>query len=149
MTASERTACDRLVARLVSYGEPRGFCGRWRVGLMLLQKTYGGYRRGEETRDLPVDGIRRELVEHGQQGQFYGHLSFHIGAHLLGWPGRLGSWFMNQVDEKQAATGRMESTVEVRDNVAAWACAEVLIDRSRRRMTRREAAKCLRGILAE
>jgi hypothetical protein len=56
---------------------------------------------------------------------------------------------MHQVDVRQAATGRMESVVEVRDNVAAFACAEVLLDRSRRRISRREAAERLRETLAE
>jgi hypothetical protein len=60
----------------------------------------------------------------------------------------MASWFMNEVDVKQAATGRMESAVEVRDNVAAGACADVLIERSRRKITRREAAGRLREILA-
>ena len=61
----------------------------------------------------------------------------------------LASWFMHQEDMRQAATGRMESVVEIRDNVAALACAEVLLDRSRRRITRREAAERLREILAQ
>jgi hypothetical protein len=43
----------------------------------------------------------------------------------------------------------MESAVEIKDNVAAFACAEVLLDRSRRRISRREAAERLREILAE
>ena len=50
---------------------------------------------------------------------------------------------------QQAATGRMESAVEIRDNVAAFACGEVLLDRSRRRISRREAAERLREILAK
>ena len=56
---------------------------------------------------------------------------------------------MHQVDVRQAATGRMELAVEIRDNVAAFACVEVLLDRSRRRISRREAAERLREILAE
>ena len=87
-------------------------------------------------------------MAHGQAGQFYRHLYFHIGCRFLGWPGRLASSFMHRVDVKQAATGRMESVVEIRDNVAAFACAEVLMDRSRRRISRREAAERLREILA-
>jgi hypothetical protein len=43
----------------------------------------------------------------------------------------------------------LESEVEIRDNVAAFACAEVLLDRSWRRISRREAAERLREILAE
>jgi hypothetical protein len=50
---------------------------------------------------------------------------------------------------RQAATGRTESVVEIRDNVAAFACAEVLLDRSRRKISRREAAQRLRDVLAE
>jgi hypothetical protein len=56
---------------------------------------------------------------------------------------------MHQVDVKQAATGRMESAVEIKDNMAAFACAKVLLDRSRRMLSRREAAERLREILAE
>jgi hypothetical protein len=56
---------------------------------------------------------------------------------------------MHQVDVRQAAMGRMESTAEIRDNVAAFACVDVLLDRSRRKITRREAAERLREILAE
>jgi hypothetical protein len=56
---------------------------------------------------------------------------------------------MHQWDVRQAATGRMESAVEIRDNVAAFACVEVLLDRSRRKISRRETAERLREILAE
>ena len=146
---SERTACDRLVGRLVSYGEPEGVCSRLGMGMFLLRRVYEGYLSGEASRELPVDGIKEGLVAHGQAGQFYRHLYFHIGCRFLGWPGMLASWFMHQVDVRQAATGRMESAVEIRDNVAAFACAEVLLDRSRRRISRREAAERLREILAE
>jgi len=84
---SERTACDRLVGRLVSYGEPEGVCSRLGMGMFLLRRVYEGYLSGEATRDLPVDGIKEGLVAHGQAGQFYRHLYFHIGCRLLGWPG--------------------------------------------------------------
>lgn len=117
--------------------------------MLLLRRVYEGYLSGEASRKLPVDGIKEGLVAHGQAGQFYRHLYFHIGCRFLGWPGMLASWFTHQVDVGQAATGRMESAVEVRDNVAAFACAEVLLDRSRRRISRREAAERLREILAE
>jgi hypothetical protein len=146
---SERTACDRLVGRLVSYGEPEGVCSRLGMGMFLLRRVYEGYLSGEAARELPVDGIKEGLVAHGQAGQFYRHLYFHIGCRFLGWPGMLASWFMHQADVRQAATGRMESAVEIRNNVAAFACVEVLLDRSRRRISRREAAKRLREILAE
>jgi len=56
---------------------------------------------------------------------------------------------MHQVDVRQAAMGRMESAVEARGNVAAFACTEVLLGRSRRRISRREAAARLWEILAE
>ena len=84
-----------------------------------------------------------------RRGSFTGIYIFKLGAGFLGWLGMLASYFMHQVDMRQAATGRMESMVEIRDNVAALACAEVLLDRSRRRITRREAAERLREILAE
>jgi hypothetical protein len=71
-----QTACDGLVRRLVSWGELEGMLGRWRMGFYLLGKAYGGYKAGEATRDLPVDGIKAELVAHGQAGQFYRHLYF-------------------------------------------------------------------------
>jgi len=146
---SKRTACDRLVGRLVSYGEPEGVCSRLGMGTFLLKRSYEGYLSGQEARKLPVDGIKKGLVAHGQAGQFFRHLYFHIGCRFLGWPGMLASWFMHRVDVRQAATGRMESVVEVRDNVAAFACVEVLLDRSRRRISRREAGRRLREILAE
>ena len=119
------------------------------VGMFLLRRVYEGYLSGEATQELPVDGIKEGLVAHGQAGQFYRHLYFHIGCRFLGWPGRLASWLMHQVDVKQAATGRMESAVEIKDNMAAFACAKVLLDRSRRMLSRREAAERLREILAE
>jgi hypothetical protein len=146
---SERTACDRLVGRLVSYGEPEGFFGRLGMGILLLRRVYEGYLSGKVTRDLPVDGIKERFVAHGQAGQFYRHLHFHIACRFLGWPGMLASWFMHQMDMRQAAMGRLESVVEVRDNVAAFACAEILLDRSRRKLSRRETAERLREILAE
>ena len=117
--------------------------------MFLLRRVYEGYLSGEATRDLPVDGIQEGLVAHGQAGQFYRHLYFHIGCRFLGWPGMLASWFMHQWDVRQAAMGRTESEVEIRDNVAAFACGEVLLDRSRRRISRREAAERLLEILAE
>src|SRR6185436_7358545 len=101
---SERTACDRLVGRLVSYGEPEGVCSRLGMGMFLLRRVYEGYLSGEATRELPVDGIKEGLVAHGQAGQFYRHLYFHIGCRFLGWPGMLASWFMHEVDVRQAAT---------------------------------------------
>lgn len=146
---SEQTACERLVRRLVSYGEPEGVFNRLGVGLLLLRRVYRGYFSGQVARKLPVDGIKEGLVANGQEGQFYRHLYFHIGCRLLGWPGMLASWFMHQVDVRQAAMGRMESAVEIRGNVAAFACVEVLLNRSRRRISRREAAERLREILAE
>ena len=146
---SERTACDRLVGRLVSYGEPEGVWSRLGMGMVMLRRAYEGYLSGKATRELPVNGIKEGLVAHGQAGQFYRHLYFHIGCRFLGWPGMLASWFMHQVDVRQAETGRMESAVEVRNNMAAFACVEVLLDRSRRRISRREAADRLGKILAE
>jgi hypothetical protein len=131
----------------VSYGEPEPVCSRLAMGIFLLRRVYEGHLSGKATRELPVDGIKEELVAHGQAGQFYRHLYFHIGCRFLGWPGMFASWLMHQVDVRQAATGRMESAVEVKDNVAAFACAEVLLDRSRRRLSRRETAERLRDIL--
>ena len=145
---SERTACDRLVGRLVSCGELEGVCSRLEMGMFLLRRVYEEHLSEEATRQLPVDGIKDGLVAHGQAGQFYRHLYFHIGCRFLGWPGMLVSWLMHQVDVRQAAAGRLESVVEVKDNVAAFACAEVLLDRSRRRISRREATERLREILA-
>src|SRR4029079_9897458 len=113
---SERTSCDRLVRRLVSYGEPKGVCGRLKIGLFLLRGVYEEYLSGKATRELPVDGIKKGLVAHGQAGQFYRHLCFHIGCRCLGWPVMLASWLMHQVDLRQAATGRMESAIEMKDN---------------------------------
>ena len=107
---SERTACDRLVGRLVSYGEPEGVRSRLGMGMFLLRRVYEGYLSGEATRELPVDGIKEGLVAHGQAGQFYRHLYFHIGCRFLGWPGMLASWFMHQVDVRQAATGSSGSS---------------------------------------
>jgi len=148
-TVNEQTACDRLVARLVRYGEPEGVCSRLGLGLFFLRRAYEGSLSENATRQLLVDGIKHSLVAHGQAGQFYRHLQFHIGCRFLGWPGMLASWFMHQVDVRQAAAGRLESAVEVRGNEAAFACAEVLLDRSRRRISRREAAARLREILTD
>jgi hypothetical protein len=117
--------------------------------MFLLRQVYEEYLSGEAMWELPIDGIKKVLVAHGQAGQFYRHLYFHIGCRFLGWPGMLASWFMHQVDVRQAAMGRMESVAEISDNVAAFACAEVLLDRSRRQISRREAAERLREILAE
>jgi hypothetical protein len=116
--------------------------------MSLLRRAYQGFLAGKATRKIPVDGIKEELVAHGQAGQFYRHLYFHIGCRFLGWPGMLASWFMHQVDVKQAAAGRMESAVEARGNIAALACAEILLDQSRRKLSRQEAAVRLREILA-
>jgi len=83
------------------------------------------------------------------RGSFTGICIFILGAGFLDGPGRSRSWLMHQVDVRQAATGRMESAVEIKDNVAAFACAKVLVDRSRRSISRREGAERLQEILAE
>jgi hypothetical protein len=57
--ASERTACDRLVGRLVRYGEPEGVLSRLGIGMFLLRRVYEGYLSGEATRELPVDGVKK------------------------------------------------------------------------------------------
>ena len=66
--------------------------------MFLLGRVYQGYFSGDAAQKLPVDGIKEELVTHGQGGQFYRHLYFHIGCRFLGWPGMLASWFMHQED---------------------------------------------------
>jgi hypothetical protein len=143
-----RTACDRLVGRLLYYGKPRPIWGRWTMGMLLLGRAYEGFLSGKASRRLPVDGIKDSLVAHGQSGQFYRHLHFHVGCRFLGWPGILASRLMHQVDVLQAARGRLESVVEARGNIAAFACADVLLDGSRRMLSRRETAAKLRQILA-
>jgi hypothetical protein len=57
------------------------------MGMYLLRRMYEGDLSGEATRELPVDGIKEELVACGQAGQFYRHLYFHIGCRFLGGPG--------------------------------------------------------------
>jgi hypothetical protein len=146
---SEQTACQRLVGRLVRYGEPEGVCSRLGTGMLLLRRAHEASLSGEATRELSVDGIKKQLVAHGQEGQFYRHLNFHIGCRFLGWPGMLASWFMHQLDVRQAAAGRRESAAEVSGNLAALACADVLLDRSQRRISRRDTEQRLREILAE
>jgi len=84
---SERTACDRLVGRLVSYGEPEGVYSRLGMGMFLLRRVYEGYLSGEAARELPVDGIKEGLVAHGQAGSFTGICIFILGAGFLGGPG--------------------------------------------------------------
>ena len=91
----------------MSYGEPKGVCGRLGMGMYLLGRVYEGYLSGKAARELPVDGIKEELVAHGQAGQFYRHLYFLIGCRFLGWLGMLASWFMHQVDVRQVAAGRI------------------------------------------
>src|SRR4029078_3856284 len=93
---SERTACDRLVGRLVSYGEPEGVCSRLGMGMFLLRRCMKGTCPERRRGISPVDGIKEGLVAHGQAGQFYRHLYFHIGCRFLGWPGMLASWFMHE-----------------------------------------------------
>ena len=146
---SEPTACESLVRRLLNYGERKGFCSRLGTGMLLLRRAYEGSLSGEVTRELPVDGIKKQLVAHGQEGQLYRHLYFHIGCRFLGWPGMLASWLMRQHDIRQAASGRKESAAEVRGNLAALACAEVLLDRSQRRISRQDTKERLLEILAE
>ena len=67
------------------------------------------------------------------------------------------SWVAWEARELAYASGGCEtggdgtegSAVEIKDNMAAFACAKVLLDRSRRMLSRREAAERLREILAE
>jgi len=147
--AIEPTACERLVGRLVKYAEPGGIWSRLKTGVSLLRHAYEGSLSGKAQRELPVDGIKRQLVAHGQEGQFYRHLYFHIGCRFLGLPGILASRLMHHQDVRQAVSGRRESAAEVRGNLAAFACAMVLLDRSRRRISQLDAEEQLREILAE
>ena len=81
---SKRTTCDRLVQRLISYGEPEGVCNRLGMGMFLVRRAY---LLGEETRELPVDGIKEGLVTHGQAGSSTGICTFILVAAFLGGPG--------------------------------------------------------------
>ena len=81
---SERTTCDRLVGRLVSYGEPEGVCSRLGMGMFLLRRVYEGYLSGEATRDLPVDGIQKGWWRMDRRGSFIGICIFILGAGFLG-----------------------------------------------------------------
>ena len=119
------------------------------MGMFLLRRVYEGYLSGEATRDLPVDGIQKGWWRMDRRGSFIGICIFILGAGFLGGPGCSRVGLCMRVDVRQAAAGRMESGVEIRDNVAAFPCGEVLLDRSRRRISRREAAERLREILAE
>ena len=148
-TVCEPNACQRLVTRLINYAEPKGTWCRLRTGVSLLWLAHKDSWPGSGARDLPVDGIKRDLVAHGQAGQFYRHLYFHIGCRFLGWPGMLASGFMHRRDIEEAAAGRRESIAEVRGNLAASECAEVLLDLSQKRISRRDAEDRLRQILAE
>jgi hypothetical protein len=146
---SEPTACERLVGRLLKHGEREGVCSRLGTGMLLLRRAYEGSLSAEAARALPVDGIKQRFIAHGQEGQFYRHLHFHIGCRFLGWPGMLASRFMHQRDVRQAKAGRREAVAEARGNLAALACADVLLARSQRRISRQHARERLLKILAE
>jgi len=94
-------------------------------------------------------GSRRGWWRMDRRGSFIGICIFILGAGFLGGLGCSRVGLCMRVDVRQAAAGRMESGVEIRDNVAAFPCGEVLLDRSRRRISRQEAAERLREILAE
>jgi hypothetical protein len=58
------------------------------IGMFLLRRVYERYLSGETAaRKLPVDGIKKGLVAHGQGGSFTGICIFILGA---GFSGGLG-----------------------------------------------------------
>ena len=82
---SKRTACDRLVGRLVSYGEPEGVRSRLGMGMFLLRRVYEGYLSGEgSSRSM---GSRRGWWRMDRRGSFIGICIFILGAGFLGGPG--------------------------------------------------------------
>ena len=82
---------------------------------------------GEATGNFRLMGSRRGWWRMDRRGGFTGICIF-IYWVPISWVARdarelvyaSASWFMHQVDVRQAATGRMESAVEIRDNVAAF-----------------------------
>ena len=69
---------------------------------------------GEATQEMPVDGIKEGLVAYGQSGEFIDNFGYSSsGCRFLGGPGMFASWFLHQVDVMQAATGRVQPSVEI------------------------------------
>lgn len=102
-------------------------------GIHLIWRETRHYQtKARNMKALPVGGFKKALVEHGQGGDIYRHLRFHIGCKLLPLAGFMISYAAELLDKRQLKQGREESKVELLDNQAARDCGVVLIDRIKR-----------------
>jgi len=122
---------------------------RSRFAIGMLVRQVKKLKARTKAHKLPTRGFRKDLVANEQNGEMYRHLYFHLAFYLLGPLGWLGSWAIGMLDVRQASKGRAESQTEVRDNVAGRECGRILLAFSKNKISRAEAEKKLRTLLAE
>ncbi len=143
------TSLDRFLDTLIALVKPNSFRARYVLGTGILMRTFIKTRRRINSRTLPTSGFKESLISHGQKGQMYRHLYFHLACYLLGPLGMMLSWGIGLIDVKQAASGRKESETEIRDNLAGRECGVVLTQFFKGRLDEEDVRARLRSILAE
>lgn len=143
------TSLDRFIEALMRLAQTRTFIGRYRLGAGLLYRKFTQIQRRIQSDHLPTHGFREDLVKHGQAGEMYRHLYFHMACYLMGPPGWLFSWFIGLTDIKQAASGRQESETEVRDNLAGRECGRLITAYMKRQIDEQTTRKKLRELLGK
>ena len=137
---NEKTDCEKLVDELVDLAESdvpwwRYTNARVSTGLGMMSASWYDHQfwdgtphhpllgpdrlgGGNGTRiNYPVTGFRPELVDHGQNSDVMKHILGHAGAHVAGTGLSLSvAYIQNYADERDAANGRLQSTVEVLNN---------------------------------
>lgn len=119
------------------------------LALGLFTTVHRNLRRGLNARALPTDGLAADLVAHGQGGEAYRHLRFHAACRLLGFPGNLASLAADQLDRRQAATGRAEALAELAGNAAGRTAGDILVALAKGSLTEAEARSRLRTALSD
>ena len=143
------TSLDRFINTIIKLAEPGSIVKRYRLGIGLLSRIFQSTRKGIRSRHLPTVGFKDNLVKHGQKGEMYRHLYFHLACYLLGPMGWAVSWFIGLIDIQQAAKGRKESETEVRDNVAGRECGRILTFYMMGKVDEITARKQLKRVLAD
>jgi hypothetical protein len=143
------TALDRFIAGLFIISKPGNLFTRYRLGLGLIARQMHRMRKTIPCRNLPTSGFHHDLWQHGQKGQMYRHLYFHLGCVLLGPAGHLLSRAMDWLDRRQQKSGRLESATEVRDNIAGRECGRILKTYLRGKSDQATARRQLRRLLRE
>ncbi|MDP0489454.1 MAG: hypothetical protein Q7Q71_00210 [Verrucomicrobiota bacterium JB023] len=148
MKTDSPQALDRFISGLVKIAKPGSLLSRYQLGFGLVYRQFKKLKARIKTVNLPVSGFREDLHAHGQGGEMFRHLYWHMGCSLMGWLGGAISWATHRMDVKQMESGRAESTSEVLDNLAGRACGRALRSYLKGKLNETQLRDELRRILS-